>query len=80
MIHGVRDRTRRRVGLVGANEASVRTQPYGDGHGVKPPYGFCADRDRHRVNIHVKFIGSSTVPSCGWMKSMILMISSPNTS
>ena len=32
------------------------------------------------VNIHVKFIGSSTVPICGWMKSVILMISSPNTS
>ena len=47
MIHGVRDGTRRRVGLVRANEASVRMQPYGDGHGVKPPYGFCVDGDRH---------------------------------
>ena len=65
---------------VGANEASVRTQPYGDVHGVKPPYGSRADGDRHGVNIHVKFIGSSTVPSCGWMESVILMISSPNTS
>ena len=80
MIHGVRDGTRWRVGLVRANEASVCMQPYGDGHRVKPLYGFRADGDRHRVNIHVKFIGSSTVPICGWMKSVILMISSPNTS
>ena len=80
MIHSIIDGSRRRVGLVGANEASIHTQPYGDGHGVKPPYGSRADGDRHGVNIHVKFIGSSTVPSCGWMESVILMISSPNTS
>ena len=80
MIHGIIDGSRRRVGLVGANGASVRTQPYKDGHGVKPPYGSHADGDNHGVNIHVKFIGSSTIPSCGWTESVILMISSLNTS
>ena len=38
MIHSIIDGSRRRVGLVGANGASVHMQPYGDGHGVKPPY------------------------------------------
>ena len=79
MIHGGRDGTRQRMGLVRV---------------MKPPYT-CNRTEMvtelnlrmvsvrtgiDRVNIHVKFIGSSTVLICGWRKSVILMISSPNTS